>query len=74
MKKVFLICGIVFIVAAAVLILLGFYNRSLFYGIMDAPYSVYGKYGTYAKIFFIAGAITGLLGLAGLVLGIVMRK
>ena len=70
MKKRFIIAGILFLAAAIVLVLLGFHFRSMFYGIMDAPYSVYGKYGTYAKICFVTGIITGLLSLISFVLGI----
>ena len=69
MKNRYIIAGIVFLAATIVLILLGFYFRSMFYGIMDAPYSVYGKYGTYAKICFAAGGVTGLLSLACFFLG-----
>ena len=74
MKKQFLIPGIILIVATIVLIILGFYFRSMFYGIMDAPYSVYGKYGTYAKICFIIGIITALLGLTCFAVGIIKHN
>ena len=70
MKNRFIIAGIVFLVATIVLVVLGFFFRSLFYGIMDAPYSVYGKYGTYAKICFVIGIITGVLSLVSFVLGL----
>ena len=73
MKK-YMAGGIVFLVATVVLILYGFHNRSLFYGIMDAPYSVYGKYGTYAKICFTAGIITGILCLVCFVLAFKNRQ
>ena len=72
MKKL-IIAGIIFLAATVVLVLLGFHFRSLFYGIMDAPYSVYGKYGTYAKICFVTGIITGLLSLISFVLGIIIH-
>ena len=70
MKKTFFTLGIIFLVLAVVLILIGFHNRSMFYGIMDAPYSVYGKYGTYAKICFAAGAVSGLACVICFALGI----
>ena len=70
MKNRFIIAGIVFLVATIVLVVLGIFFRSMFYGIMDAPYSVYGKYGTYAKICFVIGIITGVLSLVSFVLGL----
>ena len=72
MRKGFIVGGIIFLVATIILIIFGFQFRSMFYGIMDAPYSVYGKYGTYARICFIAGIITGILTIVCFVLG--MRK
>ena len=72
MRKGFIIGGIIFLVATVILIIFGFHFRSMFYGIMDAPYSVYGKYGTYARICFIVGIITGILTIVCFVLG--MRK
>ena len=74
MKNRLIIAGIVFLASAIVLILLGSHFRSMFYGIMDAPYSVYGKYGTYAKICFVIGTISGLLSLISFVLSIIKHK
>ena len=74
MKKTFFTIGIIFLILAAVLVLIGFHNRSMFYGIMDGDYSLYGKYGTYAKICFAAGAVSGLAGLICFVLGIKHKK
>ena len=68
MKKQ-IIFGFIFLAAAVILIALGFFNRSMFYGIMDAPFSVYGKYGTYARICFNAGIICGVLSLVCFILG-----
>ena len=71
MKYRYIIAGIIFLVATIVLVVLGFHFRSMFYGIMDAPFSVYGKYGTYARICFVIGIITGLLSVISFVLGII---
>ena len=71
MRRQFIIAGILLLVATIVLVVLGFHFRSMFYGIMDAPFSVYGKYGTYARICFVIGIITGLLSVISFVLGII---
>lgn len=67
MKKRMLIPGVILLIAAAVLIAAGTMSRSLFYGIMDAPYSVYGKYRTFMIWFYIAGAVCALLGVGCLI-------
>ena len=74
MKNHFIIAGVILLVATIVLVVLGFVFRSKFYGIMDAPFSVYGKYGTYARICFVIGIITGLLSVISFVLGIIRYR
>ena len=74
MRRQFIIAGILLLVATIVLVVLGFHFRSMFYGIMDAPFSVYGKYGTYARICFVIGIITGLLSVISFVLGIIHHQ
>lgn len=64
-----LLPGVILLIAAAVLIAAGTMSRSLFYGIMDAPYSVYGKYRTFMIWFFVAGGVCALLGVVCLILG-----
>ena len=63
MKKAKIILGILLLAAAVVLVIAGTQARSLFYGIMDAPYTVYGKYGTAMKWCYIAAAVSGALGI-----------
>ena len=69
MKKGRIIFGILFLIAAAVLALLGTKARSMFYGIMDAPYSEYGKYWTYMKAYYIAAAVSCVIGIVCLIWG-----
>lgn len=59
--------GVILLIAAAVLIAAGTMSRSLFYGIMDASYSVYGKYRTFMIWFYIAGGVCALLGVGCLI-------
>ena len=67
MKKGMAVTGIVFLVLTVVLVVLGTNARSMFYGIMDAPYSVYGKYWTYMKYYYIGAGISFLAAAACLV-------
>lgn len=69
MKTGKIIIGILFLIAAVILAALGTRARSMFYGIMDAPYSVYGKYQIYMKCFFIAAAVSCVIGIVCLILG-----
>ena len=73
MKKIYFTGGIIFLILTVVLVLFGFINRSLFYGIMDAPYSVYGKYGTIAKLCFIMAIITAVISVVCFILGMVRK-
>lgn len=61
--------GIVFLILAVVFLLLGIISRSLFYGITDAPYSVYGKYWTFMICFLVAGGISCIAGILCLTVG-----
>lgn len=54
--------GIIFLVLFVVFIILGTISRSLFYGITDVPYSVYGKFWTLMKCFYFAAGISLGLG------------
>ena len=69
MKKGKITIGIIFLILAVVLAIFGTKARSMFYGIMDAPYSVYGKYLTYMKYCYIAAAISSAIGIACLIVG-----
>lgn len=73
-KKALIIWGVALLIAAVVLGILGTVSRILFYGIMDAPYSVYGKYGVFMKIFYVAAIIAVVAGIGCLIAGIVRRK
>ena len=69
MKKRKIILGILLLIAAVVLAVLGTAARSMFYGIMDAPYSVYGKYWTYMKCCYIGAAVCCVIGIVCLIRG-----
>lgn len=69
MRKVKIIFGILFLIVAVVMTVLGTKARSMFYGIMDAPYSVYGKYLAYMKCYYIAAVISCVIGIVCLIWG-----
>lgn len=54
--------GIILFVLSIVFIVLGTISRSLFYGITDVPYSVYGKFWTLMICFYFAAGISLGLG------------
>lgn len=61
--------GLFFLVMAVILIIFGTVSRSMFYGIMDAPYSVYGKFWTLMKIFYGTGIAFAVLSVVCLITG-----
>ena len=73
MRKTLIIIGILLLIIAVVLAALGLQARTMFYGIMDAPYSYYGKYGVYMRRYFAAAVVTGVTGVVCVILGITLK-